>query len=204
MIRNTLIGLTALLAVALSAPAAAQLASTEEALGEMSIGEKDAKVTITAFESLTCPHCKAFHDGAFKEIQEKYIETGKVRFVFHDFPLDARAFYASLVARCTGPERYPGMIQILYDNQARWAGASGEAFIELLKGYGRLAGLSDKDFEACIENKELIEGLQAMRKVAGERYEIRSTPTFMVGDQRVEGAQPFEVFEKAIEAQLNR
>lgn len=212
MIRNTLSAIAALMLIALAAtPARAEIVSTEKALSEMALGKKDAPVVIYAFESLTCPHCKSFHDNAYKQIKTKYVETGKVRIVFKDYPLNGQAFYGTLVARCLGPDRYVGMTDILFENQAQWAGFGGDKFFQTLAQYARLAGMSDEDFKKCIGNKELIEGVQKAQKEYNDKYKIESTPTFIIGTpnkmdttdaKRIEGAQPFATFEAAIKSFL--
>lgn len=187
------------LLLGLMAPARADIVSTEEALGEMSQGSKDAPVTILAFESLTCPHCASFHKGAYKKIKAEYIDTGKVRIVYRDFPLDQRAFIASMVARCLGPKGYVTMVNTLFENQNSWAFVPGNRFVNTLGGYARLAGMSDADYQKCIRNRELAQGVFKMRQDAAKTYNIQSTPTFVIGNTRIEGAQPFEAFKKVID-----
>ncbi|MEQ8695744.1 MAG: DsbA family protein [Bauldia litoralis] len=212
MIRNTLSAFAAFMLIAVAAiPARAENVSTEKALGEMSLGKKDAPVVIYAFESLTCPHCKAFHDNAYKKIKTEYVDTGKVRIVFKDYPLNGQAFYGTLVARCLGPDRYVGMTEMLFENQAKWAGFGGDKFFQTLAGYARLAGMTEADFKKCINDKALIDGVQAAQKEYNAKYKIQSTPTFVIGTpktidtdaaKRIEGAQSFEIFEGAIKSVL--
>jgi protein-disulfide isomerase len=212
MIRNTLSALAGLFLLTVAAmPARAEIASTEQALGEMSLGKKDAPVVIYAFESLTCPHCREFHENAYKQIKKKYVETGKVRIVFKDFPLNSQAFYGTLIARCLGPDRYVGMVETLFNNQSAWGYQSGQKFFTTLSQYARLAGMTDDDFKKCISDKELIQGVQKAQKEYSEKYKVEATPTFLIGTpktidtddaKRVEGAQPFATFEKTIQSVL--
>lgn len=212
MIRNTLSALAGLLLVAATAiPAHAEIVSTEKALSEMSLGKKDAPVVIYAFESLSCPHCRKFHETAYKQIKTKYVDTGKVRIVFKDYPLNGQAFYGTLIARCLGPDRYVGMVEMLFQNQGQWAVLGGDKFFQTLGQYARLAGMTDADFKKCISNKELIVGVQKAQKEITDKYKIDSTPTFLIGTQktintdeakRIEGAQPFATFEQAIKSAL--
>ena len=186
--------------LAVLAPAArAEMVSTEQALGEMSLGKKDAPVTILAFESLTCPHCAAFHAGAYKQIRKEYIDTGKARIVYRDFPLDQRAFLASMMARCLGPAKYVTMIDTLFANQRSWAFVGGNKFVATLGGYARLAGMTGAEFDKCIRDRKLAQGLFKQRQEDARKYNIRSTPTFIIGATRIEGAQPFDTFKKVID-----
>jgi protein-disulfide isomerase len=189
----------AVLITALASPARAEMVSTEQALGEMSVGKKDAPVTIYAFESLTCPHCAAFHAGAYKQLRKVYIDTGKARIVYRDFPLDQRAFLASMVARCLGPAKYSTMIDTLFANQRTWAYVSGNKFVATLGGYARLAGMTGAEYEKCIRDKKLAQGLFNQRRDAARMFNIRSTPTFIIGKTRIEGAQPFAAFKAVID-----
>lgn len=184
---------------ALTPTARAEMVSAKVALGEMSVGKKDAPVTILAFESLTCPHCAAFHAGAYKQIRTKYIDTGKVRIVYKDFPLDGRAFLATKVARCLGPAKYGTMVDTLFANQRSWAYVSANTFVATLGGYARLAGMTGEEYQKCISDKELHTGLLTQRRDAARKYTIRSTPTFIIGNTRIEGARSFETFQKVID-----
>lgn len=208
MIRNILMPVTALAAVlamglALSAPAArAEMVSTEQALSEMSIGKKDAPVTIYAYESLACPACAAFHKGAYGELKKQYVETGKVRIVFRDFPTNGRAFFAAKMARCLGPEKYVPMIEALFKNQERWAFVPGNQFLATLGNYARLGGMTDAEFKKCMEDREFHTAFY--KKVQGWQttYGIRSTPTFIIGDKRLEGVQSIEAFKEILDPMI--
>lgn len=212
MIRNTLLALAGLLLItAVAMPVRADIVSTKVALGEMSLGKKDAPVVMYAFESLTCPHCREFQETAYKQIKKKYVETGKLRIVFKDFPLNGQAFYGTLVARCLGPKRYVGMAEMLFENQNQWAYLSGDKFIKTLGEFARLAGMTEDEFKKCISNKKLIKGVDAERRVASKKYKIDATPTFLIGTpktietadaKRIEGAQPFAEFDKVIKSLL--
>ena len=209
MIRKVLFGLVAMAAstIVLVGPFAvrAELASTEVALGEMSVGKKDAPVTILAFESLTCPHCASFHKGALPKLMKNYIEPGKVRIVFIDYPLGARAMVGSMLARCTGPERYFGMTEIMFKTQADWAGIRGrKEFFDAMRRIARMGGLSDEEFEKCMNNRELFNGIRKQQADAQKKHKINSTPTFVIGDKRIDGAQPFEAFDAVLKPMVEK
>ena len=176
------------------APAQAAMVSTEEALAEKVLGKKDAPITILAFESLTCSHCASFHSGAWPRIKKEYIDTGKARYVYSDFPLDDLAAVAAMVARCTGKERYFGMIEILYKSQETWARSKEP--LKALGRIGRMGGLSDQEFQACVRNDDLYRGIRARQREMQEKYKIESTPTFIINGKRIIGPQPFEEFDR--------
>ena len=203
MIRKVLIGLSLLMLIAAPQAATAQAVDIKEALGERSVGSKDAPVTILAFESLSCPHCAAFHSGAFPQIKKEYIDTGKVRIVFKDFPLNAPAFWASVMVRCMKPEQFLAMTEILFEKQMTWLSAKSEKeFFDGLAQMGALGGLTREEFDKCRDNKPFVEGVLALRNEAAKQYNIQSTPTFIIGDTRIEGAKAFEEFKKVIDPLL--
>lgn len=177
-------------------------ADTKEALSEMSIGSADAPVTIYEYSSLTCPHCAAFHRDTLPEIQEKYIDTGKVRLVYADFPLGQLALAGSMLARCAGPAMYPGLVDIMFRDQATWTRSQNP--LDDLINIGRFAGLTPDEVTACVSNQELGQELLRRKDEAVKNFDIQSTPTFRIGDQTIVGAARFETFEKAIEAELKK
>ncbi|MGE0736444.1 MAG: thioredoxin domain-containing protein [Alphaproteobacteria bacterium] len=180
--------------------AAATMAPLAEALSEKSLGSKDAPVTIYAFESLSCPHCAQFHTTTFPELKKLYIDTGKVRYVLIDYPHEPRALFATMVARCTGNERYFGTIDLLFREQRTWAGA--QDFAATLKNLARFAGLTDDEFEQCVKNKELFEGIRAQQDAAEKKFNVKGVPLFVIGDKRVDGVQPLSTFEEIIKPML--
>lgn len=203
MIRKVLVGLSLLMLIAAPQAAVAQAVDMKEALGERSVGSKDAPVTILAFESLSCPHCAAFHTGAFPQIKKEYIDTGKVRIVFKDFPLNAPAFWASVMVRCMKPEQFLAMTEILFEKQRTWLSAKSEKeFFDGLAQMGALGGLTRAEFDKCRENKPFVEGVLALRNDAAKTYKIQSTPTFIIGETRIEGAKDFAEFKAVIDPLL--
>ncbi len=192
-------------------PARAEIASVKNALAEISYGKAGAPVVIYGFESLSCPHCREFHVGAWPRIKKAYVDTGKVRFVLRDFPHNAQGFLGILTARCLGPARAKGMVEILYSNQAQWAFLGRDKFYKALGRYARLGGLSDADFKACLDSKDIVKGISNSVNEATAKYKIQSVPTFLIGTkrqiesgggQRVDGARPFETFDRIIREAL--
>ncbi|MBI1207914.1 MAG: thioredoxin domain-containing protein [Azospirillum sp.] len=182
-----------------AAPAPFDLA---QALAERSLGDPKAPVVMVEFSSLTCPHCAAFHAETLPELKTRYIDTGKLRLIQWDFPLDRAALFAALLARCAPPERYFGFIDVLFKTQSRWARSSDP--MKSLAQIGQLGGVPKATFDACVEDKALIEGVVKLRMEAEQKYAIKSTPTFVFngGDQRLDGALPVAKFVETIEALL--
>jgi protein-disulfide isomerase len=163
------------------------------------LGKPDAPITIVEYASLTCPHCAEFDRDTLPKIKEKWIDTGKAKLVFRDFPLDGLALRAAVVARCAPPDRYFGYIDILFHSQRNWATANDP--IQALSRIARLGGMSDQQFQSCINNAELQRAVAASRQTAEKEYGVESTPTFFInGTMMKAGARPFEEFDQALTA----
>jgi protein-disulfide isomerase len=173
-------------------------AAADEPL-QHSLGDPNAPVTIIEYSSLTCPHCAQFHNEVLPELKERYIATGKVRLVYRDFPLDQRALEASVLAHCAGPDRYFGLLEVMFRTQPTWARAGD---LSQLKGLGRLAGMSEAQMEACLADEELVDGILRTRLEGQEEYDLRSTPTFIIGGQSHAGTRSVEEFSALIEPLL--
>src|SRR5690242_13662638 len=125
-------------------------------------GKADAPVTIIEYASMTCPHCANFHKGTYPALKEKYIDTGKVRFIFREFPLDELAVAASMLARCAGsPEKSMAMIDVLFASQDKWAVRQP---IPVLKQIAKQAGITEKAFDDCLKDQKLYDNIMAMRE----------------------------------------
>jgi len=196
-LRNFVAVLGTLLVVTLAAGGLrAEPVSTEDALADKVLGSPDAPIEIIAYESMTCSHCASFHQDTWPEIKEKYIDTGKARFILRDFPFDAIGLRAAMMARCTGNERYYGVVGILFKSQDQWARAKDP--MTALAGIGRLAGLNSADFDACMANEALMDGVLNGRQAAQRDFDVSSTPTFIINGTKVVGALPFEEFDKVM------
>ena len=194
------LGAFALSAVALSGgPAAAQTIDTTKALADRVLGDPKAPVTITDYSSMTCPHCARFHVDTLPKIKEKYIDTGKAKLVFRDFPFDQWALRAAMMARCAPQERYFPLLDVLFKSQAQWSTAKDPA--AALTQIGKLAGVSEDTIKACWADQKLADGLLTMRLEAQNQHKVESTPTFILNDgaAKIEGSQPFEAFAAAID-----
>ncbi|MBT3549908.1 MAG: DsbA family protein [Rhodospirillaceae bacterium] len=153
--------------------------------GERILGRADAPVTLTEYASFTCPHCAALHRGALVQIKKEYIDTGRVRLIYRDFPLDQTAEAASMMARCAAPNRYFPLVQMLYRSQLNWARARNPS--AALAQIGRLAGISQKTFDACMSNRALYESIINSRNTASKTKQVRSTPTLFLGEEMIQG-----------------
>lgn len=180
-----------------SAIASAQNANP---LPERSLGEASAKVVIHEFASLTCVHCAEFHEKTFPLIEKNYIDTGKVRIVYHDFPLDSRAEVAALLARCVPEEIYFNFIHTLYFQRDLWI--YEEQFIDKMTRYGKFAGLNQNEIEACFQNQDLYASILRGKDEAASLHNINSTPSFLINDKLIEGSLGYEEFAKLIDAAL--
>ncbi len=180
-------------------PADAQSIDTTKALTERVLGDPKAPVTIVDYSSMTCPHCARFHTDTLPKIKEQYIDTGKAKLVFRDFPFDQWALRASMLARCAPPDRYFPLLDVLFKNQAQWATAKdpGAALTQI----GKLAGVSEDTIKACWGDQKLADGILNIRLEGQNKDKIESTPTFVLNDgaARIEGAQSFETFAATID-----
>ncbi len=177
-------------------PAAAEIATNEQALAQKVMGRQDAPITILAFESRTCPHCASFLRETLGQLKTEYIDTGKAKLIFIDFPLDPRAMVASMLARCTAKSRFFGMIEILFHNQRKWAGA--QDFKAAMLQISKIGGLTESEFDACMKNEALYNGIRKAQEEAQKTHSISSTPTFVINGTKIVGAQSFAEFDKVM------
>jgi protein-disulfide isomerase len=194
-----LVVLMVLIAALLPASAGA-LPPTVEMLAERSLGSPQAPVTVVEYSSLTCPHCADFHRDVLPQIKSAYIDKDQVRWVFRDFPLDGRAMAAAMVARCVAPDRYFGFLDILFRDQQAWARSSDP--LADIKVRAQLAGLSPADVDACLANKELLQGIQARAQDGQKRDGVDSTPAFRIDGTPIAASRSFADFKAAIDAAL--
>ncbi len=198
------LGLMAMLAASqvYLAPARAAIVSDEEAKAEMGLGKADAPVTMIEYSSLGCPHCAAFHLETLPQIKKDYIDTGKVRLVFRDFPLGTPALAASMIARCAGPKKFFGFIEIMFRSQPQWSRSQNP--MQALTKVARFGGLSGDDVQACLKRQTLLDHIRKIAEVGQNTHKVTSTPFFIIGDQTVSGAQPFDAFKKVLDKALSK
>ncbi len=171
-------------------PGAANAQTTEGAVDtstipEMVLGNPDSPVEIIEYASFTCPHCATFHTGAFKELKADYIDTDKIKFVYREVYFDRFGLWASMIARCAGPEKFFGMADLIYAGQAEWSRA-GEpaAIIEELRKIGRLAGMDNDTIEACLQDGDKAKTLVAWYQENAEADDISGTPSFIINGEK--------------------
>ena len=192
--------LAALAMLALARPARAHHGGAGDALADMTLGDPGAPITIIEYASLTCPHCASFHKDTFPRIKERYIDTGKARLIYRDFPFDRAALFAAALARCAGADRFFHFIDALFGAQASWSRAADP--VAALVRIGRLGGLERAEIDACLGDQTLLDGILAMRVDGAKKFEVSSTPTFIVNGEKFVGALPFERFEEIFERLL--
>ncbi len=182
--------------------AQAEIPSTEAALADRVLGDANAPVTMFDFSSLTCPHCADFHTKTLPELKSRYIDTGKLKVVFRDFPLDPNALHAAMLARCAPAARYYGFLDVLFKGQTTWGRAPDPK--KALAQIGALGGIPQADFDACMATKPLEDALIQRMFEAQKKYGITSTPTFLFNDgvAKVEGAQALDKFVETIDRLL--
>jgi len=168
----------------------------EAALKERVLGDANAPITISEHSSLTCGHCGKFHKTTFKELKEKYVDTGKAKIIFSDFPLNAPAFHATLSARCIADDtKYFNYIQALFEEQDKWAYDVG--YLSFLKSKAAQYGLNEAAFDACLGNEELQKGVMERVRENQTKHGLTSTPSFVInGKEKVTGSLPLEAFEE--------
>ncbi len=174
------------------------LPPAEEILSERILGNSDAKVTMIEYASMTCPHCANFHTKTFPAIKKEYIVTGKIKFIYRDFPLDQFALAAAMMARCSAKERYFGVIDVIFRTQREWGRNPNPR--KALEQIGKIVGVSENTYEACVTDKVVHDGIMKMRNDAVEKYKVRTTPTFVVNEKKINGGLPLEELRKVLDA----
>jgi protein-disulfide isomerase len=184
--------------------AVAALAAKPGALPDMALGPAKAPVTIIEYASMSCPHCAAFEQNVLPMLRSKYIDTGKVRFVFREFPLDINAAAASMLARCIAGddiEKFYATIGLLFKQQEQLVAQT----LATLRLVGKqTAGMDEQAVEACEKNQALLDKIAADQKFAFETLKVEATPTFFVNGEKLKGAMSFEELDAKIKSLLKR
>ncbi len=171
-------------------------------LPDMALGPANAPVTITEYASMTCPHCAAFNENVFPKIKSEYIDSGKVRYVFREFPLDIKAAAGSMLARCIAKDdagKYFAVIDMLFKQQNDWVVKNTT---ETLARIGKQAGLSQQAVEDCLKDQALLDKIAADQKFANEVLKVNSTPSFFINGEMIRGETSFAEFDKKIKSLL--
>jgi protein-disulfide isomerase len=205
--RRTLMLSTAAMAVAaFTLPALAQEKKidltdlmTPPAEGEMSMGSDTAKVTIIEYASASCPHCAAFNNDEFGKLKTEYIDTGKVKFIFREFPHNDQAMAAFMVARCSPKEKYFPLMDIYFKTQQKWV---PDAYNQL-KDIAKQTGMTEADFEACLKNEKVAKGVFEVRDKADKSYGVTGIPTFFINGKLYDGERTFIAMKVIIDPLLS-
>ena len=171
-------------------------------LPDMALGPANAPVTITEYASMTCPHCAAFNADVFPKIKSTYIDTGKIRYVFREFPLDIKAAAGSMLSRCIAKDdaaKYFAVTDLLFRQQSDWVMKNTT---ETLSRIGKQAGLSQQAVDDCLKDQSLLDKIVADQKFANEVLKVNSTPTFFINGEMIKGETSFDEFDKRIKSLL--
>lgn len=192
--------LAALLVFAVVGAHAAAPAKTDAVLPERVLGKADAPIRVDEYVSLTCPHCAEFYNTTLPELEKRYVDTGKVKFIFHDFVMDHAGLQAAIIARCMPADEFYPFIKILYSNQQAWMMSSNPEGIMI--SYAKLGGLPEDQAKACLADTKLQDAVVAERTASDSK--IEATPTFIIngGAEKINGALPVAEFAKVFDKLL--
>lgn len=168
--------------------------------GEIVDGAVDAPVTVIEYASMTCPSCAQFHLTVLPEFKEKYVDTGKVRMIFREFPLDGLALRASMLARCGGEAQVHGYLNVLFAQQHGWA--TSQDPLASLARIARMGGMSGETFETCMADQDLMKQVVQSRQDGSEKHDVTSTPSFIIDGKTYSGGLSIAEFDKILEPLL--
>lgn len=166
--------------------------------GDMLLGPDTAKVVMVEYASASCPHCAAFNNDVFVKLKPEYIDTGKMKFVFREFPHNDQAMAAFMVARCSPKEKYFPLIDIFFKTQEKWV---PDAFAQL-KEIAKQTGMAEADFEACLKNEKVAKGIWDVRTKADQKYGVAGIPTIFINGKLYDGERTYDAVKKAIDPLL--
>ena len=166
------------------------------AIGDMALGKADAPVTVIEYASMTCPHCAAFEAEALPKLKSQYIETGKLRLIFREFPLDRLALEAAKVARCAGPDRYFAFVEVLFAQQGNWARAKDP--MADLQRLAKLGGIGEEAFKACVADQALADQIVESRYTAEKAFTISGTPGFVLDGKSIDVTKIMDAIDEAV------
>jgi protein-disulfide isomerase len=193
-----------------SMPLLPQPANAQEATGamgetpeivEMVLGDPDAPVEVIEYASFTCPHCRTFHENTLPRLKADYVDTGQVRLVYREVYFDRFGLWAGMVARCAGPTRYFGVVDLIYERQAEWTQGAPADVAENLRRIGRTAGLSNEQLDACLTDAAMAQALIEHDTANREVHDIPGTPHFVINGE-MHSNMSYEDFSGLIDAAL--
>ena len=161
-------------------------------------GNDNAKITIIAYESLTCSHCADFHKNVYPQLKKDYIDTGLAKIEFRHFPLDAAAFNASKIAQCKDNQNLE-ILESLYSNQQAWVkGSTIDQVNDHLKKFIKKEGFKI-DFEKCINDKEIEDFVLNDRIEGAKKFKVNATPTIIINNEKFEKSLNYKNLKKTLE-----
>ena len=170
----------------------------------MTLGSEEAEVHIVEYASYTCPHCATFHTEIYPRLKKDYIETGKVRFTYREVYFDKYGLWASMIARCAGPEKFFGLTDLIYKSQEKWTRAGDDAaIVNELSKLARVAGLNDQKINTCLEDSEKLLALVEWFKTNASNDEIKSTPSFVINGENFSN-MGYDEFSSIIESKISQ
>ena len=178
-----------------------RIVDTIEALQSQTMGNESAPIKMIEFASLTCGHCAKFHNEVFPQLKKDYIDNGKIYFTYQDFPLDKFALKASVIARCSGKEKYFSFLKVLYKKQKDWT-SSQDPFKSLLK-IAKLGGLKNDEIKVCVSNKSIEDGILKNRLNSTKKFEIKATPTIYINGKKYNGDLTYEALKLKLDSLIN-
>jgi protein-disulfide isomerase len=167
--------------------------------GDVVLGSDNAPVTIIEYASMTCPHCAHFSTTTFLELKQRYIDTGKARFIMREFPLDALAASGFMLARCAGKDKYMAIVETLFAKQSDWIVNEP---LGPLRAIAKQFGFTEETFDQCLSNQKVLDGIQAVRDHAVKKLGVNSTPTFFVNGKKLVGDVSLDAMAKEIDPYL--
>ncbi|AMM85435.1 DsbA family protein [Martelella sp. AD-3] len=169
-------------------------------LPEIAMGEEDAPVKIIEYLSMTCPHCANYQENTFPAIKENYIDTGKVYYIFREFPFDPRAMAAFMLARCAPNGKYVPFMDMMLSQLRTWATAEdgSAAMLQMAK----LAGFTQESFQACLTDQKLLDEINSVRERGAEEFGISATPTFLINGKKYSGDMSVDTMSALIDSML--
>jgi protein-disulfide isomerase len=181
------------------APATADLMKPGP-LGDKSLGKADAPVTIIEYASMTCSHCADFNNNTFPLLKSRYIDTGKVRYILREFPLDPLAAGGFMLARCAPDDKFFPMVETLFKQQTTWAFVQNP--IPPLLTIAKTFGFTQESFEKCLSDQKLLDAVEEVRTRGAQKFGVNSTPTFFINGKQVKGAISIDDLEKELQPLL--
>ncbi|MGB0634695.1 MAG: DsbA family protein [Paracoccaceae bacterium] len=173
-----------------------------ETIDEMVLGSDDAPVVLIEYASFTCPHCRTFHEDSFLKLKKNYIDSGQVKFIFREVYFDKYGLWAAMVARCSGSERYFGLVDLIFKKQDEWTTGDVDEVVGKLERIGKISGMSENQIQTCLQNNTKARALVEKYRENALEDSIKSTPSFIINGKLYSNMNYNELIE-IIENNLN-